>query len=226
MKSLTDYLLESKADWPDPATPTDPAEGQGAEETPTEWAGDLYDQGDESDPAQAFAVFTGGAGLEGWLDRADDGTLTGWVRDPDGSVYRYSDVDAWAIDVRDAGMNRTDPGLAGEEPADGEGEEDPNADPAEEAPADGEDPLAEGDDTPPELQGEDDAASEAPDELAPEADDAAATDGTDDGTNPDEQPDDADGADENDEDEDWQEKVKRKGMEGKSYELVYTPWGA
>ena len=163
MASLTDYLLESKSDWPDPATPTDdPAEGPETEATPTEWAGDLYEEGDESNPDEAFAVFTGGAGLEAWLDRADDGTLTGWVRDPEGSVFRYSDVDAWAIDVRDAGMNRTDPGMAGEEEGDpAEGEEGDDLDPDAE-----QDPFAD------EAADQDDAVAEG-EELDPEDPDAA-----------------------------------------------------
>jgi hypothetical protein len=70
-----------------------------------EWAGDLYTEPDVSDPGAAFASFSGDNGEQAWLDRADDGTLTGWVRDADGqSVSRYSDVDAWAIDVDQAAM--------------------------------------------------------------------------------------------------------------------------
>lgn len=71
-----------------------------------EWAGDAYEEGDPTDPAEAFTSFTGQSGEQAWLDRTDDGTLTGWVRDADGTVYRYSDADAWAIDVDDAGMAR------------------------------------------------------------------------------------------------------------------------
>ncbi len=79
------------------------------------WSGDLVDEGLEevSDPAMAFSSFTGAEGETAWLDRADDGTLTAYVRDADGSVYRYSDVDAWAVDVDDAQMIR---GEAGVEP--------------------------------------------------------------------------------------------------------------
>ncbi len=75
-----------------------------------EWSGDLIDEGVEevSDLAVAFSSFTGTEGETAWLDRADDGTLTAWVRDADGSVYRYSDVDAWAVDVDDAQMVRSD----------------------------------------------------------------------------------------------------------------------
>ena len=83
--------------------PTDPgAAAQDAAEL--EWAGDLYEQGDESDPAEAWAVFSGAAGEQAWLDRASDGVLTGWVRDAGGDVYRYIDADAWAIDVDQSGM--------------------------------------------------------------------------------------------------------------------------
>ncbi|MEU9925145.1 hypothetical protein AB0H51_28320 [Streptomyces griseoluteus] len=103
------------------------------------WAGDEYDEGDESDPAQAFAAFSGPSNEQAWLDKADDGTLTGWVRDETGQVYRYSDPDAWAIDVDDAGMAQTggiggqaDPGAG--QPADG-APVDPNADPAVTDPA-------------------------------------------------------------------------------------------
>jgi hypothetical protein len=92
-----------------------------------EWAGDLVDDRNEvSDPANAFAHFTGQENEEAWLDKATDGTLTGWVRDADGSIYRYSDVDAWAVDVDDAQMTRSDSPAADPEatPAD------PQAEPA------------------------------------------------------------------------------------------------
>ncbi|MER7937927.1 MULTISPECIES: hypothetical protein [unclassified Streptomyces] len=146
----------------------DPAAGQPPEFQPPHqddarpWAGDLYDDGDESDPAQAYAAFSGPTGEQAWLDKAEDGTLTGWVRDETGQVYRYADPDAWAIDVDDAGMSQTggtgadgeaDPQAAGGAPVD------PNADPAAAdqvpdpaaAPMDpGSDPSAdqEGDDAP------------------------------------------------------------------------------
>ncbi|MGA5134440.1 hypothetical protein ACPCTO_32065 [Streptomyces olivoreticuli] len=71
------------------------------------WSGDMYDEGDETDPADAFAAYTGTGGEEAWLDQAPDGTLTGWVRDATGQVWRYSDADAWAVDVDDAQMTRT-----------------------------------------------------------------------------------------------------------------------
>ncbi|MER8103283.1 hypothetical protein [Kitasatospora sp. NPDC094016] len=71
-----------------------------------QWAGDPYDEGDETlpdDPAVA-ARFSAPGGEEAWLERIADGTLIGWLRDPSGQVYRYSDADAWAVDVDDAGM--------------------------------------------------------------------------------------------------------------------------
>ncbi|MFK0295641.1 hypothetical protein ACIQU6_34955 [Streptomyces sp. NPDC090442] len=70
------------------------------------WAGDAYDEGDETDPTDAFARFAGQDGEEAWLDRASDGTLTGWVRDATGQVWRYSDDRAWALDVDGAQMHR------------------------------------------------------------------------------------------------------------------------
>jgi hypothetical protein len=91
------------------------------------WAGDLYDEGDESDPAHAYASFSGPSGEQAWLDKAEDGTLTAWVRDETGQVWRYSDPDAWAIDVDDADMQQTG-GTQGAPPS---GEQDPAAgDPA------------------------------------------------------------------------------------------------
>ncbi|WP_433860158.1 hypothetical protein [Streptomyces kronopolitis] len=96
----------------DPATEEEPAEAPPEPEPPQgddarPWAGDVYDEGDETDPAQAYTAFSGPAGEQAWLDKAEDGTLTGWVRDETGQVWRYSDPDAWAIDVDDAGMSET-----------------------------------------------------------------------------------------------------------------------
>lgn len=71
------------------------------------WSGDMYDEGDETDPAAAFAAYRGANGEDAWLDQAPDGTLTGWVRDATGQVWRYTDPDVWAIDVDDAQMTRT-----------------------------------------------------------------------------------------------------------------------
>ncbi len=70
------------------------------------WAGDMYDEGDETDPADSFSAYTGSNGEQAWLDRAPDGTLTGWVRDGTGQVWRYTDPDAWAVDVDGAHMTR------------------------------------------------------------------------------------------------------------------------
>ncbi|MFD0352889.1 hypothetical protein ACFVHW_03955 [Streptomyces sp. NPDC127110] len=158
--------------------PPEPEPPQGDDARP--WAGDLYDEGDESDPAQAFASFSGQAGEQAWLDKAEDGTLTGWVRDETGQVWRYSDPDAWAIDVDDAGMAQTggtgtqagatgaDPAAADEQQAAGPG-----------AP----------DDVPPlEFGTADDLV---PDEDAPSgtADEPDDTDPVEDGTEEDEDPD-------------------------------------
>lgn len=129
------YTLEAKAaDWPDPAVPDDALSG---DPNAPAWAGDPYEEGDQSDPVDAFAAFTGGEGQTAWLDRAEDGTLTGWVQDGD-SVYRYTDPEAWATDVDGAGMTRAGELATDEPPADGE-------DPASEPPTDGEEPPAEED---------------------------------------------------------------------------------
>ncbi|MBT2395236.1 hypothetical protein [Streptomyces sp. ISL-100] len=103
-----------------PGAPTGaPPEGEEAEVESSEeappapeddarpWSGDMYDEGDETDPAAAFAAYQGANGEEAWLDQAPDGTLTGWVRDATGQVWRYTDPDVWAIDVDDAQMTRT-----------------------------------------------------------------------------------------------------------------------
>ncbi|MET9776153.1 hypothetical protein ABZ023_18165 [Streptomyces sp. NPDC006367] len=71
------------------------------------WAGDMYDEGDETDPEDSFSAYAGSNGEQAWLDRALDGTLTGWVRDETGQVWRYTDPDAWAVDVDGAQMTRT-----------------------------------------------------------------------------------------------------------------------
>lgn len=95
----------------DPQTPepdtsnVDPAT---ADPDVPQWAGDLDDTGDVSDPAGAYANFSGPNGEQAWLDKAPDGTLTGWIRDTDGRTYRYSDADTWAIDVDDAAMTRSE----------------------------------------------------------------------------------------------------------------------
>lgn len=83
--------------------PTGPATNAGQQ-----WAGDpINDRGKITDPEKAFASFSGDQDEKAWLDRAQDGTMTGWVTDSTGQTYRYSDVDAWAVDVDDATMKRT-----------------------------------------------------------------------------------------------------------------------
>ncbi|MFF4276136.1 hypothetical protein [Streptomyces sp. NPDC001536] len=96
---------------PGPPAPSDELQPPSHDDS-RPWAGDPYDEGDESDPASAFAAFTGKDGEEAWLDRAPDGTVTGWVRDATGQVWRYSDEGAWALDVDGAQMQRisTQPG--------------------------------------------------------------------------------------------------------------------
>ncbi|MFE3644855.1 hypothetical protein ACFXOM_28415 [Streptomyces sp. NPDC059169] len=93
------------------APPAEDEEPVDAPEPPSDdtrpWAGDMYDDGDETDPADAFSAYTGSNGEQAWLDRAPDGTLTGWVRDGTGQVWRYTDPDAWAVDVDGAHMTRT-----------------------------------------------------------------------------------------------------------------------
>lgn len=71
------------------------------------WAGDLYETGSVPDPAGAYAQFAGGDGTEAWLERNDDGTLIGWLRDGT-DVFRYTDADTWALDVDGVSMARTD----------------------------------------------------------------------------------------------------------------------
>lgn len=106
------YAVKTLPQPDDPAAEEDLAEIPPEPQPPREddarpWAGDVYDEGDESDPAQAYASFSGPSGEQAWLDKAEDGTLTGWVRDETGQVWRYADPEAWAIDVDDAGMSET-----------------------------------------------------------------------------------------------------------------------
>jgi hypothetical protein len=105
-----DSAAPPPGDASDGATPANEASTD-APESPVDdarpWAGDMYDEGDETEPADAFAAYTGSNGEQAWLDRAPDGTLTGWVRDGTGQVWRYTDPDAWAVDVDGAQMTRT-----------------------------------------------------------------------------------------------------------------------
>jgi len=159
-------LQKKAAPGPDPAAAdqTDPTAGATDEAQVHEWAGDAYESDDVSDPAAAFASFSGVDGEQAWLDRHDDGTLVGWVRDADGTVYRYTDADAWAIDVQDAGMRRTDEEQ--DAPADGDAAEGESVEgePVDAAPADAA-PV------------DDPAAAAAPADLDPAAADETIADG-------------------------------------------------
>ncbi|MEU6632833.1 hypothetical protein ABZ905_31805 [Streptomyces parvus] len=126
----------------DPAAAEDPAAVPPEPQPPQDddarpWAGDMYDEGDESDPAHAYASFSGPAGEQAWLDKAPDGTLTGWVRDETGQVWRYADPDTWAIDVDDSGMAQT--GGTGDAPPDAS-QSAPAGDPGAAAPGGAESP--------------------------------------------------------------------------------------
>ncbi|SEE84460.1 hypothetical protein SAMN05216483_6757 [Streptomyces sp. 2131.1] len=112
----TDNLGENPAAPPDPGAQPE-GEGGGdpsaALDQPDDdsrpWAGDEYNEGDETDPdgPEAWCAYTGSSGEQAWLDKAADGTLTGWVRDGAGQVWRYTDPDAWATDVDGAQMTQT-----------------------------------------------------------------------------------------------------------------------
>ncbi|MCX4677618.1 hypothetical protein OG413_20310 [Streptomyces sp. NBC_01433] len=98
---------------PEDVVGSDPVTGPEDDARP--WSGDMYDEGDETDPAAAFAAYQGTDGEEAWLDQAPDGTLTGWIRDATGQVWRYTDPDVWAIDVDDAQMSRTHSRASGDD---------------------------------------------------------------------------------------------------------------
>lgn len=106
-----DPAAESSVEGSESAAPLPGEEPSAAVEPPPDdsrpWAGDMYDEGDETDPADSWSAYTGSNGEQAWLDRAPDGTLTGWVRDGTGQVWRYTDPDAWAVDVDGAQMSRT-----------------------------------------------------------------------------------------------------------------------
>ncbi|NEW73750.1 hypothetical protein [Streptomyces rhizosphaericus] len=104
-KETPDEEVPEPAETPD-GGPADPAQGS-EDDSGRPWSGDMYDEGDETDASAAFAAYKGANGEEAWLDQAPDGTLTGWVRDDVGQVWRYTDPDVWAIDVDDAQMTRT-----------------------------------------------------------------------------------------------------------------------
>ncbi|MFB8120657.1 hypothetical protein ACFC51_32925 [Streptomyces sp. NPDC055962] len=84
-----------------------PADLMPADDDARPWSGDLYNEGDETEPDTAYCAYTGIDGEQAWLDRSPDGTLTGWVRDSTGQVWRFTDPDAWAVDVDGAQMTRT-----------------------------------------------------------------------------------------------------------------------
>lgn len=222
------YVLEVK-ELPGQAPTAPPAAAPApppirSDDTPR-WSGDLYQEGDETSPEESQWSFTGANGEEAWLDRSSDGTITGWVRDPDGTVYRYTDPDAWAVDVDDAGMTRS-AGAEGEgegEMPDGAGEDpnavedptagddyaDPNAEPEVDEDAAYDDYVNGGDEQ------EDDPADEEddPNEAEPDGDvdDAEESDPSE------SEPDD----DEDDENEDVPFAKKKKGREAKVYHLPY-----
>ncbi|MFF8696240.1 hypothetical protein ACF08W_28915 [Streptomyces sp. NPDC015144] len=120
-----------------PPAPDAPPGGEGGDDS-RPWAGDEYNEGDETDPdgPDAWCAYTGSGGEQAWLDKAADGTLTGWVRDGDGQVWRYTDPDAWSTDVDGAQMTQTHhngedranaaggTALSGEPPAGGRGVQD------------------------------------------------------------------------------------------------------
>jgi hypothetical protein len=87
------------------APPPAPEEG---DDSAVGWSGDEVQPGEEgvmpSDPAAAYARFVGDDGLTAWFDKLEDGTLVGWVREADGSVFRYVDPMAWAKDVEAADL--------------------------------------------------------------------------------------------------------------------------
>ncbi|WP_435059853.1 hypothetical protein [Streptomyces sp. bgisy060] len=132
-----DTALDDDPPDEEPPAPVDAQEPPGDEDPKAEpapdhrdarpWSGDPYDEGDESDPEDAFAAYKGAGGEEAWLDRAPDGTLTGWLRDETGQVWRYTDPNTWAIDVDDAQMTRTHSQAsdAPEQPTDDHGGQDP-----------------------------------------------------------------------------------------------------
>lgn len=194
LPGVTGYRLEFKgADWPDPAVPEDALEEPEGHDPngPAPWSGDLYEQDDASDPVEAFAAFTGEEGVTSWLDVGPDGTLTGWVRDGE-ELYRYTDPEAWALDVDGAAMQRAgelgtddeavdgEPPAEGEESVDGEDDLEVAADAPTEPPADlevddstghdpnGDTPKIPGDGVQPE---NDDAAAEEDDESMDPRDD-------------------------------------------------------
>lgn len=179
-----------------------------------EWAGDLYEEGDQSDPAEAFARFRGASGESAWLDRAPDGTLTGWIQDADGSIYRYTDADAFAVDVDHAEM---------EPVADDEGVGDVLEDEANETGAPASAPGSAAPATMPDAPADDeDAEDDEEGDDGPIYEDAPA-DVDDTETEPADEPDGDVDEDDEDDEEDEEARKKRLGVfatiEGKSFTL-------
>jgi hypothetical protein len=187
-----------------------PGQEQADPNKPQPFSGDVYDEGDETDPANAYAHLKGEDGTEGWLDHDDDGTVTGWVRTPDGTVYRYTDPQSWAIDVDDAGLRRD-----GGESAPADGEEIPEGG---EADTDGGEPVDEQGDEP-----EQEADAQVADDDSAMREDGEPAEVTDDGAEGDT---DLSADDEVDEESDHMDnRHKRFKFEGKAYELRYETKG-
>lgn len=190
------YRLEWKAvDQPDETgEAADPAAEQQEQPEGRQWAGDPYEDTDYPAPEDSFAHLRHPDGSEAWLEKGKSGDLTGWVRDTDGQVYRYTDMEAWIADVDGAQMTRVDNGPTAETPPeeadsmedelaeseDRKEAEDPNGvgfdedAPPPQYPDEGEDAEAEGDE---DTEGEpaDDEAEDEPveGEDAPEDDESA-----------------------------------------------------
>lgn len=99
-------------------TPQIPEQG---DDSAVGWSGDEVVEGDGievSDPADAYSRFEGEEGLEAWLDIREDRTLMGWVRDPGGQTFRYTDARQWAKDVTAAGMTEVTEPVAEDAPSD------------------------------------------------------------------------------------------------------------
>ncbi|MFE7015756.1 hypothetical protein ACFVAQ_35565 [Streptomyces sp. NPDC057651] len=78
-----DPAVDTEAPAESPAPPTGSGEEPAVDAPPPPtddaqpWAGDMYDEGDETDPDDALYGYSGTAGEKAWLDKAPDGTLTG-----------------------------------------------------------------------------------------------------------------------------------------------------
>ena len=222
MSSLTSVVLEGKSDWPDPAMPTgDDDDGiDPVEEATAEWSGDLYQEGDETKPEDAFAAFSGSSGEEAWLDRTVDGRLVGWVRDTDGSVWRYSDANAWAVDVDDSGMTRIDTVYEAVDESEDDGDGAPEGDETSDGDTETVDTETSSNDGPD--SGEEDPFALPDDDDTDSGDADSGEDETGNGTGDGE----PEGDDPDDDDTDSGDgdplKIRRK-MQGKSWVFTYEP---